>query len=123
MRKIPFLVFVFVLLVNSSFAAPLVLKITKEVSAGGEIVRFDVSKYKKILVGAMFVSDDVKVKEDRDDKDVKFFAIEENDLFYMGNFVIYKSFPARAVPIEILPSKLSFVAEKAGTYKIYIWAE
>lgn len=123
MRKFSILFFAFVLSVNSVFAAPLVFKVTKEVAAGGEIARFETSKYKKILVGAMFVSDNIKIKEDRDDRDIKIFAVEDNDLFYILSMGIYKAFSNRAVPIENLPSKISFIAEKAGTYKIYIWAE
>lgn len=111
------------LIVQVSVASPLVLKLTKEVAAGGEIVRFDTAKYKKILVGAMFVTDNIKTVEERDDRSIRILAVEGEDLFFMQSVMLFKSFPSRTISIDNLPSRLSFVAEKAGTYKIFIWAE
>jgi hypothetical protein len=116
------LVLFFVLSVNNVLTLHLVFKTQKEIRANDidsvEIAIVDVSRFKKIRIGAYLVSD---LKDTGNV--IRVDGIEGEDLFMINTILINSMEFGRTERFETLPNRIRISTMHSGTYRIYIWAQ
>jgi len=121
MWKILFIVLVFVLFVTSAVSAPLVFKTTKQMKESGDMLTFDASKYKKIRIGIYLANP--SPQNEKQTTVVRIFSVEGEDSIYAGMVDVGGTIHSGDFLIDTPAPKIKISALRAGTYKIYIWAE
>lgn len=125
MKRLFTLAFLFLWLVNNTFAAPLIFKGRRVITDNNthqfvDLVQVDVSKYKTIRVGVKYE----KPKEvPRLPVSIRITGIEEGETIFIDSFFVGKDSPSEtnSKTFDNLPNKIMIQGDQDGAYTIYVW--